>query len=355
MTCLLPVIISQYFGRKRTAPTGLSYGGAGLGAFFFPPLFQLLLDSFDLPTACLIMGGLTFLAILGAVNLTPPNDFQPPVKHDSEAFHQVISELNTCHPTPDSSSSCTSPVEEDGGTKSFLRECEVNLNPLEQNDIRTNLDEEADSFTVKDSRCDNQDKRLKYSKEKFGGRIYHQIVMDAHILTSPHFFLITFTYIAYIMGSVTFLMILPDFVLGLSLSNSMGIMLLSLFSVTDLLGRLLPGWLPYFTNKVSNQDMYVVSIGVMGLIFFLYPVILSPTNSREMSESSKNTILICLTLLCGFVSGSQMILPPVVIADTLGQENTAVAFGLTNFFCGLLSFTRPFIFREYFCSHVSFY
>lgn len=57
-------------------------------------------------------------------------------------------------------------------------------------------------------------------------------------------------------------------------------------------------------------------------------------------------ILITLTLCCGFVSGCQMTLPPVIIAEYLGVENTAIAFGMSNFICGLLTFTRPIIIGE---------
>lgn len=59
-------------------------------------------------------------------------------------------------------------------------------------------------------------------------------------------------------------------------------------------------------------------------------------------ESWTNFVLV--TLLCGFVTGCQMVLSPVVLADYFGTENTAIAFGMENFICGLLSiFFRPMI------------
>ena len=51
-----------------------------------------------------------------------------------------------------------------------------------------------------------------------------------------------------------------------------------------------------------------------------------------------------LTLICGFVTGCQMVLPAVVLSEYLGADKTAVAFGLSNFICGALSIIlRPLL------------
>lgn len=51
-----------------------------------------------------------------------------------------------------------------------------------------------------------------------------------------------------------------------------------------------------------------------------------------------------LTLVCGFVTGCQMVLTAVVLSEFLGADNTAVAFGLTNFICGSLTLiVRPLL------------
>lgn len=613
MTGLLPVIISQYFGRRRTAPTGLSYAGAGIGAFVFPIVFQYLLDSFGLRESCLIMGGLTFLAIFGTLTLSPPP--APSAAKTEATFgllelkgnmnsavcydHQEVireSNLESCHPASDVSFFCShassqgdDETAKDGdGTKSLLllphnhddddasmvvgderinatddeyeertsrtgytdcssssslscssssakqpsiipsTLCHQRLNLkkhrntskkkksddgnegeesslyfsttantttgiifqvshrkeeeelldkkcysspdsttfperddssefalLNERSSQQNQEEESCSFGRDEgipvavlladeekvtqnerekmyskkqeereqqtqrianwktqaeessqeetrSQCRHEITNRKNNKKKNSGsdsknedeeaasnldrlfserrivveknrrkeegldaeetlrnlvdRIWRQILSDSVILTRPHFFLITFTYMAYIMGNVTLLMILPDYVMSLQCSRDFGVFLLSLFSLTDLLGRLLPGWvqwIPALERRFSNKTMYAVSVGVMGVSFFLYPIILSPTTlqTMAMTASLKQTTLIWLTLLCGFVSGCQMILPPVVIADTMGPENTAVAFGLSNFLLGIFSFSRPFIFREYYATH----
>ena len=56
---------------------------------------------------------------------------------------------------------------------------------------------------------------------------------------------------------------------------------------------------------------------------------------------------VALTLVCGFATGCQMVLSPVMLADYLGNENTAISFGLANFVCGIVTLvTRPMIIGE---------
>ena len=51
-----------------------------------------------------------------------------------------------------------------------------------------------------------------------------------------------------------------------------------------------------------------------------------------------------LILICGFVTGCQMVLPAVVLSEYLGADKTAVAFGLSNFICGALTIiVRPLL------------
>ncbi len=63
----------------------------------------------------------------------------------------------------------------------------------------------------------------------------------------------------------------------------------------------------------------------MGICFFLMPM------------ANSFTIFAVLTLICGFVTGCQMVLPAVVLSEYLGADKTAVAFGLSNFLCGIIT------------------
>ena len=107
--------------------------------------------------------------------------------------------------------------------------------------------------------------------------------------------------------------------------------LLSIFSITDFIGRIVPGWFSYW-ELVTDKTIYILSITAMGLCMALLITV--------------NTWIqfVLISLLCGLATGCQMVLSPAILADYLGNENTAVAFGLANFICGLFTLvTRPMI------------
>lgn len=480
VTGLLPVIISEYFGRRRTAATGLSYAGAGFGAFIFPLVFQSLLDSCGLQKSLLIMGGLIFNCTFGAILLIPPSssyDMLPlclskrkeVTSNEAEIEGDCRTTLRqSSSPSPHSTQSLTASDETASGTgytddstvgvvedrhhqndtNRKCRECRNDtgrfFHPIKherslgrkddrrefallnerssletsreevvfsqhheeqwnhheeeqwiqgakgeqketgdeekvpQNERRNQLQyssplprhqdgkkeakavismtseagEESRSKEIHElkeevlpprklsSKIDttHQGEHLK-TKDSLLNRIHSQILTDAKILTHRHFFLINTTYVSYLMANVTFLMILPDFAVDAAkVSKSQGVLLISFFALSDIFGRLLPGWLP-----VSNKNLYAFSILSMGSLLLSCPLFLS----LGTDLSTKYDTLILIAICCGFVSGCQMVLPPVVIADLMGRENTAVAFGLCNFVYGLCNFGRPFLFRKF--------
>ena len=154
---------------------------------------------------------------------------------------------------------------------------------------------------------------------------------DYRLLSNFHFFLCSFTYINFIIDFISFIIILPDVAKDRNIAPEDAKWLLSIFAITDFAGRLLPGWLS-FLKLTSDKCTYIMSILILGLCMLLLVIIESWTN------------FVLVTLLCGFVTGCQMVLSPVVLADYFGTENTAIAFGMENFICGLLSiFFRPMI------------
>lgn len=399
VTGLLPVIISDYFGKRSAAACGLSYAGAGVGAFFFPIVFQCLLDSFGLRGSLLIMGALAFHAIGGALLLSPPPVYEQKraesgddqetgaggrrEAHDRETRHRSVPRVtksgeNVAVGNPEGSAGVENDLSgeavsdpaagygldddiSDTACGQGSRMCctsrrderrEPSLPALDSRDERALLNESRSPEDVSDNGASQQkrDEQTVVDCEgtqqqphpSFPKQMFSRMAQDARLLREPHFFLITLTYVSYILGNVTLLMILPDYVVDVGQPRSTALLLLSLFSVTDLLGRLLPMWMSCFPFSPSNKSLYASSIGSMGILFFLYPILLS-----DISPDNACIVLIFLTLSCGFVSGCQMILPPVLAAEMLGQENTAMAFGLSNFICGFFSFSRPFIFREY--------
>ena len=97
------------------------------------------------------------------------------------------------------------------------------------------------------------------------------------------------------------------------------------------MGRIAPGWFSHW-NLVTDKSVYILSITVMGLCMVLLISVHSWLH------------FVLVSLLCGLVTGCQMVLSPAILADYLGTENTAIAFGMANFLCGLFTLvTRPLI------------
>ena len=567
MACLLPVIISEYFGAKRAAACGISYAGAGFGAFFFPLILELLITQYGLHTSMLIMGGIILISLFGSLllkPLPPPRNpiitsletsdrqilrrkLQSPkcieaaklmdaptsgnetatastitsttasVTEEKEKQEEIVDQSKdkscTCNCTPtglplfhgavDSCINCQMyhrkerdfdfsvvvDVDVDGprhvhghghgddvdvdvdvdaalgvtttahtaasGTlpPAFSPSPSSSSPPASQNEsgdekaaqavdskelsllnevtsthetLRVPRDEkdeakfhepeiderksqmppayvlpciscasgDAASVSRSNSSAFNGPATSKmksedmHQRETFLHIVEKQIAVDARVLLEVPFGLISLTYIAYLMGNVTFLMILPDYVdrladpvtldiesnttqahtgsfeeLLLSPSPSppaqlslaaglirphLGVWMLSLFSVTDLIGRLIPGWMSYYSRSkwLSNKSLYIASICGMGLLFIIFPLVFN-SRANSLSTKANEAILTILTLSCGLVSGFQMILPPVLIAESFGPENTAVAFGFANCMYGILSFTRPSIIGKF--------
>lgn len=170
---------------------------------------------------------------------------------------------------------------------------------------------------------------------------------DLTILHNPYFTRITLVYCAFTFSNVTFLMILPHYAVEVGLSRHEGVFLLSLYSITDLLGRLFPLIFNFSiksTSKchriMSTQFMFLSSIFLLSCTFLFFPLL---TSLKIHTIVSLSHIFLLLTLLTGFCSGLQMILAPVMFSDLLGSDKTAISFGLSNFICGLISLSRPFV------------
>lgn len=69
------VVISFYFNKRRGLANGLSTTGSGLGFFIFPPLATYLLEELGLRGACVILAGIMMQGVIcGALVIPGPND-----------------------------------------------------------------------------------------------------------------------------------------------------------------------------------------------------------------------------------------------------------------------------------------
>ncbi|KAI0209758.1 Monocarboxylate transporter 14 [Lamellibrachia satsuma] len=72
--CYAPsvVILGQYFDKRRALANGLSFCGAGLGAFVLPPVLRYCVDSYELNTAFFLFAACTFQVSIAGMLFRPP-------------------------------------------------------------------------------------------------------------------------------------------------------------------------------------------------------------------------------------------------------------------------------------------
>lgn len=73
VTTLTTVIVSQYFDKYRTTAAGMTFSGACIGSFIFPPLIEWLLVVYGLSGSFLIVAGITMHCIPAAMILRKPS------------------------------------------------------------------------------------------------------------------------------------------------------------------------------------------------------------------------------------------------------------------------------------------
>lgn len=394
VTILLPVIIGEHFGQKRTAAVGLSYAGATLGAFAFPMVFKWLLEQFALWNALLLMGTISLNALPAVLVLksrgrsyepVPSPDDHASAVMDGHACERSITERRSSargdgdNHNRDADKQSNEKIaaiekrsesEANGNSAALEVAVKIDVRKKDTKDTRVDCESECDESSTATTEAgriwpDTGSRRSVHnesaengkvdvngstrSASTIGGKIERAALLneaerettmslikanaaaapmtktktkswrraladhvstDARLLRSPYFALISFTYVAYIVCNVTLLLILVDYAIDCGVHENRAVLLLSMYSVTDLIGRLLPGWLSW-ANITSNKTLYIVSIGGLGGIFFAFP--LSMANKPPPDTSFH--ILLALTLASGFFAGCQMILPPVVTGN----------------------------------------
>ena len=110
-------------------------------------------------------------------------------------------------------------------------------------------------------------------------------------------------------------MMVPTHAVDIGVSRFNAVFLVSVMGITDGVSRLLTGWLADF-DKVEKKHIYKASIALCALLFFVFPLV------------KRYVDLAVVCALCGLVSGSFVVLAPVLLAEELGSVNIPVTYGV---------------------------
>ncbi|XP_064461414.1 monocarboxylate transporter 12-like [Ornithodoros turicata] len=93
------VAINTFFVKYRASGSGISYVGATLVSFVFPPILLLLHSTYGLRGTFLIVGGLTLNAIAGSIFITRPEDLLKPQQRGTPL--KVLNGTGSSSPGPE--------------------------------------------------------------------------------------------------------------------------------------------------------------------------------------------------------------------------------------------------------------
>lgn len=174
--------------------------------------------------------------------------------------------------------------------------------------------------------------KLENKKSKFQCSAHYSI---AEILTSHYFYLIAFSVLVFYVSLQSFFVVIVDYAKDKGVERNEGAYLMSIYSLTDILGRSLLGWI---TDRkyVKRQNMVIFTFIANSIVLQLYPLFNSFIG------------LLIVSAFHGIAAGSCITLFFVLQAEYFGVEKLTLVVGLSNFINGALTLLGPVIIGNYF-------
>ncbi|CAN7939860.1 unnamed protein product, partial [Ixodes hexagonus] len=335
---LTPLLLTQCFEKHRAIACGVAYSGSTIGSFFWPALLEFLIQQYGLRGSLLIYGAIILHGVLGAILLRPfaevPKAEAVVPKRAQESDRDVLEPLQKCQKN-DNISTCAISVS---------NMCMV----LSDGDRRYSRDEQTGPVLKR--KCTSANKTAlhegsvvavqdKVVPEDDSGAVswcssvVRVVQRDLQLLRNQYFIFVTISAVGFFFVFSTFIIIIPDYATDQGLTPSDGVFLLSVYGISDLLSKPIPGLLAY-NNLMSNKGIFIAGGFITGLIMLAMPFMHSYWS------------FVVMTLLFGLMTGGLIFMSPVLLTEFLGPQLAVMAFGLSNLFIGLASLMRPFIIGE---------
>ncbi|RWS23172.1 monocarboxylate transporter 9-like protein, partial [Leptotrombidium deliense] len=286
------VIIQQFFKRHRATATGIAMAGGTISSFFFPTFAEFILTKCGLKISFLVFGSIMMQALIGIYVQWPPTSAVVQRTDD-------IRKETNCDQNAISVDASDAPKEVDSDTQSFLNSSRNENSNYSQLDKDKNLTQ-INSVKITVEVAENEEK----AKES------------------------SFSILVYLMTIV-------DMTLEKNITNKTNaILLITVFSVADLTGRVSFGWI---SDKGFAKPK---TIAIVCQILLTISLIVTPLMRSLIG------LYIC-SLLVGILIGVITILWPILNVDFFGTEKLAISLGLNCFFSGAESLVRPFVIGFY--------
>lgn len=308
------VIINQHFEKHRATASGISYAGPTLASLVYPPLIQILFDEYGLRGSLLLFGGIMFHAVAGAFLQMEPN------------------------PRKTRSSYKALPSDPSSGDTQYSKVYFDSAEKTKDEDLRL-PDHAADSeHSSAGYNADGSDAPVGLPavsvRPTTSAADVSRIHRSLSVFRVPMFYLISASFAAVLFTMTTYLTVVVDFAVDNGVSRIKAVLLISVYSLADLVARLGSGWISD-RGFVSRGNMMALHFLIGGLALFAMPVFVAYGGQVAMAVVS------------GWATGCTMILVSVLLTEHIGLERLPVSFGVTSFFAGALCLARPPLIGHY--------
>ncbi|XP_077519553.1 monocarboxylate transporter 12-B-like [Amblyomma americanum] len=293
------VIINQHFEKHRATASGISYAGPTFASIVYPPLVQVLFEEYGLRGSLLLFGGIMFHAVAGAFLQMEPNP--------RKTSYKVVP-----RDPPPEDTECSKLAGE-----SFEKPKDGELTALNPLDCAADVQQTAAATNIEtDILCTNRSADVP------------KLQRNVYIFLVPMFYLICASFVTVLFTMTTYLTVVVDFAVDHGVSRINAVLLISTYSLADLVARLGSGWISD-RGFVSRGNMMALHFLIGGLALFAMPVFTTYAGQVTMAVVS------------GWATGCTMILVSVLLTEHIGLDRLPVSFGVTSFVAGALCLARP--------------
>lgn len=322
---LCNTVINQHFDRYKATASGLSNAGLSIGGLVFPPLMQFLFNEYGLRGALFLTGGVLLNSAAGSLlhRIPPKGACPPPLPQESTTKAEENREGVR--------NGFTAAFPENEKGEEHLPD---SLTPPQIRVVsqKTSGDIKYPKYAISvvDDKVPNKAASVwsHEGKQNKAAGTWNAIRHALSFLTQPKFYIIQLTLNQTAYTMTTYVTILVDFAIDRNVSKWSAVILLTIYTASDVAARLLSGWI---TDKgfLSRTSMVVINLLLMA------------TSVCLTSFSFSYYSLILFTVVSGWCYGSVMILVPVLFMDLVEPSKFSICFGVAAFVTGISELTRP--------------
>ena len=325
------VVVGQHFHKRRSLANGIAASGGSIGQLVLPQLISALLARYTFQGALLVFSAFCLHALPAAALYRPHSFYGRKSKSRSRERSCSMSkgqkETQDAEDLPD-----IYPLDEwfpMGAMVTVPEEVDVEMDmpticPYHEAPDIESIDE---STKVKDNTPEPEQQQS--PKDKRPSRAAKCCRLFDWSLFRNWLFIIYVVGLSFgNAGYVNLCMFLPPYAIDNGITKQWAAILLSITGISDLIGRLVSGWIADF-EFIKRSNMIAVTLILTGISAILLPI--SPTFPW----------LVAYSITLGAIGGMYVSLMAVVAVDLLGISRLASAFGMATMCFGLALIPVP--------------